>query len=85
MIAIQIMEHVTHMLITAVRTHADVNHQNQHSLKNKHCVLKLVMRAPQTVIYSIHFAQCLYCKYTTLDYRLLDIITSVNDVSLYLA
>lgn len=41
------MEHVTHMLITTVQTHADVNHQNQHSLKNKHFVLKLVIGAPQ--------------------------------------
>lgn len=63
--AIQIMEHVAHKLITAVQTHADVHHQNQHSFKTKHFVLNLVMGASQgdSVINLIKFAQCLYCKY----------------------
>lgn len=62
--AIQIMEHVAHKLIMAVQTHADVHHQNQHSLQTKHFVLNLVMGVPQgdSVINLITFTQCLYCK-----------------------
>lgn len=66
MTAIQIMEHVTHMLIMAFQTHVGVKHQNQPSLKNKHLALKRVMEAPQgdIVINLLNFVQCLYCKYT---------------------